>query len=55
MICIERAGELLDLPWLDRRSRLRRLGLPVRIGPENMDDLRAEMDSLTKLQNQQLY
>jgi predicted HTH domain antitoxin/antitoxin (DNA-binding transcriptional repressor) of toxin-antitoxin stability system len=50
-ISISRAAELLGLPWLDLRSRLHRTGLPVRIGPENIDDLRAEMDALTKWQN----
>jgi prevent-host-death family protein len=50
-ISLSRAAELLDLPWLDLRSRLHRTGLPVRIGPENIDDLRAEMDALTKWQS----
>lgn len=50
-ISLSRAAELLELPWLDLRSRLHRVGLPVRIGPENLDDLRAEMDALTKWQN----
>ncbi len=52
-ISLSRAAELLGLPWLNLRSRLHRVGLPVRIGPENIDDLRAEMDALTKWQNQQ--
>lgn len=50
-ISLSRAAELLGLPWLDLRSRLHRTGLPVRIGPENIDDLRAEMDALTKWQS----
>jgi prevent-host-death family protein len=52
-ISLSRAAELLDIPWLDLRSRLHRVGLPVRIGPENIADLRAEMDALTKWQNKQ--
>jgi predicted HTH domain antitoxin len=50
-VSLSRAAELLDLPWLDLRSRLHRVGLPVRIGPENIDDLRAEIDALTKWQS----
>jgi hypothetical protein len=50
-ISLSRAAELLNLPWLDLRSRLYRVGLPVRVGPENIDDLRAEMDALTKWQS----
>jgi prevent-host-death family protein len=50
-ISLSRAAELLELPWLDFRSRLYRTGLPVRIGPENIEDLRAEMDALTKWQS----
>jgi predicted HTH domain antitoxin len=50
-ISLSRAAELLGLPWLDLRARLHRTGLPVRIGPENIDDLRAEMDALTKWQS----
>ncbi len=49
-ISLSRAAELLQHPWFDLRSRLHRVGLPVRIGPENIDDLRAEMDALTKWQ-----
>ena len=50
-ISLSKAAELLGLPWLDLRSRLHRAGLPVRIGPENIADLRAEMDALTKWQS----
>jgi hypothetical protein len=50
-ISLSRTAELLNLPWLDLRSRLYRIGLPVRIGSENIDDLRAEMDALTKWQS----
>ncbi len=52
-ISLSRAADLLGLPWLNLRTRLHRVGLPVRIGPENIDDLRAEMDALTKWQNQE--
>jgi prevent-host-death family protein len=45
-ISLGRAAELLDLPWVDLRTRLSRLNLPVRVGPENVDDLRAEMEAL---------
>ena len=45
-ISLGRVAELLELPWTDLRARLHRLGLPVRIGPENAAELRAELDAL---------
>lgn len=50
-ISLSRAAELLGLSWLDLRARLHRAGLPVRVGPENIDNLRAEMDALAKWQS----
>lgn len=50
-ISLSRAAEILSLPWLDLRTRFYRAGLPVRIGPENLDDLRAELDTLTQWQS----
>jgi predicted HTH domain antitoxin len=50
-VSLSRAAELLDLTWLDLRTRLHRVGLPVHTGPENMDDLRAEMETLKNWQN----
>jgi prevent-host-death family protein len=47
-ISFGRAAELLDLPWVDLRTRFNRLGLPILLGLENVDELRSEMETLDK-------
>jgi len=45
-ISLGRAAELLDLPWMDLRLRLARLGIPLRLGPQSIEDLRAEIEAI---------
>jgi len=47
-ISLGRAAELLGLPWVDLRLRLARLGIPLRLGPETIEELRAEIEALEK-------
>jgi hypothetical protein len=37
-ISLGRAAELLELPWIDLRSRMHRLGVPMRVGPETIEE-----------------
>ena len=48
-ISLGRAAELLKLPFDELRTRLVRSGIPLRMGPESVDDLRAEVELLKKL------
>jgi predicted HTH domain antitoxin len=52
-LSLGRAAELLDLPWADLRARLSRLGLPILLGPETIDELRAEIDAVSKWEKRQ--
>jgi len=45
-ISLGRAAELLDLPWMDLRLRLARLGIPLRLGPQTIEELRAEIEAI---------
>ncbi len=45
-ISLSRAAELLSLAWVDLRGRLHRLGLPIRVGPETIEELRQELDNI---------
>ena len=45
-ISLGRAAELLDLPWIDLRTRFLRLDVPLRIGPADPDEARAEVANL---------
>ena len=44
-ISLARAAELLGRPWLDLRTRFLRLGVPLRGGPDNLAEARAEADA----------
>ena len=44
-ISLGRAAELLELPWLDLRTRFIRLDVPLRQGPASVDAARAEVES----------
>jgi prevent-host-death family protein len=52
-ISLGRAAELLNLPWGDLRARLSRLGLPILLGAENIDELQAELDAVAKWEKRQ--
>jgi prevent-host-death family protein len=45
-ISLGRAAELLELPWLDLRTRFLRLDVPLRVGPADPDEARAEVADL---------
>jgi predicted HTH domain antitoxin len=42
-ISLSRAAELLDLSWLDLRTRCLRLDVPLRVGPTDMDEAQADI------------
>lgn len=44
-ISLGRAAELLELPWLDLRTRFTRLDVPLRQGPADLDEAQAEVES----------
>lgn len=53
-ISLGRAAELLDLPSIDLRTRFLRLDVPLRIGPAEPDEARAEVANLAAwLENDQ--
>jgi predicted HTH domain antitoxin len=43
-ISLGRAAELLDLSWLDLRTRCVRLNVPLRVGPTDLDEVRADVE-----------
>ena len=47
-ININRAAELLDIPWLDLRTRFLRIGIPLRSAPANIEEARAEIEEAGK-------
>lgn len=42
-ISLGRAAELLDLSWLDLRTRCLRLDVPLRVGPTDLDEAQADV------------
>ncbi len=44
--CRGQAAELLDLPWIDLRTRFMRLDIPLRTGPADLDEAQAEVANL---------
>lgn len=50
-ISLGRAAELLNLPWVDLRMRIARLGIPLRLGPEDIEELRAEIEAIEEWEN----
>ena len=50
-ISLSKTAELLDLTWLDLRSRLLRLGLPIRTGPEDPEELHQELATFQDREN----
>jgi predicted HTH domain antitoxin len=43
-ISLGRAAELLDLSWLDLRTRCLRLDVPLRVGPTDVDEAQADIE-----------
>ncbi len=43
-----RMAELLGIPWSDLRERFNRLGVPLFLGPELLEEARQEADTLLK-------
>lgn len=52
-ISLARAAELLGLASLDLRLRFVRLDVPVRLGPETVEEARAEVETLRSLRAEQ--
>ena len=46
-ISLGRTAELLDLPWLDLRTRFLRLDVPLRAAPADLAEARADVDNIT--------
>lgn len=45
-ISLGRAAELLGLPWLDLRTRFLRLDVPILVGPDEPEDILAEIRAI---------
>jgi predicted HTH domain antitoxin len=43
-ISLGRAAELLELPWLDLRTRFRRLDVPLRTAPTDLHEARLDVE-----------
>ena len=43
-ISLSRTAELLDLSWLDLRTRCLRLDVPLRVGPTDLDEAQADVE-----------
>ncbi len=52
-ITLARAAELLELSSLDLRLRFVHLEVPLRIGPQTIEDARAEVETLRSLREEQ--
>ena len=44
-INLNRAAELMGVPWLDLRTRFLRLGIPLRVKPANLEELMSEVEA----------
>jgi predicted HTH domain antitoxin len=47
-ISLGKTAELLDLPWLDLRTRFIRLDIPIKLGPEDETEAGAEAETARK-------
>ena len=45
-ISLGRAAELLGISWFDLRERFRRLDVPLRLGPETVEEAKEEVHAL---------
>ncbi len=43
-----RMAELLEIPWVDMRERFNRLGVPLFLGPETIEEAREEAENARK-------
>ena len=43
-ISLGRAAELLELPWVDLRTRFRRLDVPLRVAPTDLHEARLDVE-----------
>jgi hypothetical protein len=48
-ISLARTAELLGLTWLDLRTRFVRMDVPLRLGPSDTDEARAEVEVALRL------
>jgi prevent-host-death family protein len=54
-ISLSRAAELLDIPWLDLRTRFLRLDVPLRAAPADLAEAKADIENAAKWsENRQL-
>lgn len=44
-ISLGRAAELLELPWLDLRTRFSRLDVPVRVAPADLSEAKSDVEA----------
>lgn len=51
-ISLGRAAELLDIPWLALRTRFFQLGIPLRTSPEDVAEIKAEIEAVQKLEGE---
>jgi predicted HTH domain antitoxin len=51
-ISLGRAAELLDLPWVDLRMRLARLGIPLRLGPATLEEAYQDVRNAITMSNE---
>ncbi len=51
-ISLGRVAEMLDLAWADLRFRFNRLDVPIFVGPENMEELKQELETLQKWESE---
>ncbi|MGC9332593.1 MAG: hypothetical protein ACP5JJ_00475 [Anaerolineae bacterium] len=47
-ISLGRAAELLELPWLDLRTRFQRLDVPSRVAPIDVDEAKLDVEEAEK-------
>ena len=47
-ISLGRAAELLELPWLDLRTRFQRLDVPLRVAPIDVDEAKLGVEEAEK-------
>jgi predicted HTH domain antitoxin len=47
-ISLGRAADLLELPWLDLRTRFQRLDVPLRVAPIDVDEAKLDVEEAEK-------
>lgn len=51
-ISLGRAAELLGFPWLDLRTRFLRLDVPILVGPDQPDEVLAELRAIKRWESE---